>query len=115
MAQRILLACILSLSVSCSVAEAGPCSTQEEEQAEYVAATATSWQELHQQFLRYGHCGDGAIAEGFSEAVTVLLAERWHTLEELYAMRRADPKFQDFVLRHINETVIGFSVGNASG
>lgn len=105
MAQRILLAWILSFSVSCSLAETRLCSPQEEEQAEYVAATATSWQELHQQFLRYGHCDDGAIAEGFSEAVTVLLAERWHTLKELYAMRRADPKFQDFVLRHINETV----------
>ncbi|UGQ45402.1 hypothetical protein [Massilia endophytica] len=105
MAQRMLLAWILSFSVSCSLAETRLCSPQEEEQAEYVAATATSWQELYQQFLRYGHCDDGAIAEGFSEAVTVLLAEHWHAVKELDAMRRSDPGFQAFVFRHINETV----------
>ena len=86
-----------------SVADTRICT--EAEAAETIAATAGSWRQLHQQFGRYAHCDDGAIAEGFSESVTVLLAKHWDDLQELGMVVTSDNAFRKFVIRHIDETV----------
>jgi len=83
------------------------CTKEEAQAAEAVAATARSWRQLHQQFERYSHCDDGAIAEGFSESVTLLLAEHWRDIRQLETILRSDPTFREFVIRHIDETVPG--------
>jgi len=79
--------------------------TMEEAIAAEMAATAQSWEQLHQQFKHYSHCDDGAIGEGFSESVTLLLAEHWRDIQQLETILRHDSAFRKFVLRHINETV----------
>lgn len=54
---------------------------------------------------KYGHCDDGAIAEGFSEAVARLLVDRWPTLPALAKLAARDPALTQFVLRHVDATL----------
>lgn len=86
-------------------ADSRMCSKEEAQEAESVAATANSWQQLYQQYKLYAHCDDGAIAEGFSEAVTRLLSDRWRDIRELEAILKDARRFRDFVVRHVDETV----------
>jgi hypothetical protein len=105
---NILLLPVLFLISTTSYVSAGTriCSKQESvEEAEGLATTAKSWGELHQQFKRYIHCDDGAIAEGFSESISVLLAEQWKDIGQLGDVLKSDPDFQKFVIRHIDETI----------
>lgn len=83
----------------------GLCTAEEAQQAEAVSASATSWRQLHRQFEQYAHCDDGAIAEGFSESITLLLADHWETLRQIEPMIVAEPPFREFIVRHIDETV----------
>ena len=69
------------------------------------AAGLTSWRALHTSFVKYRHCDDGAIAEGYSESVTLLLADHWKSLPDLGRLTEKDKEFEKFVLRHVNETV----------
>ncbi len=73
--------------------------------AEDVAGTARSWEQLYFVFQKYGHCDDGSIGEGFSESVTLLLADRWREMPQLRVILKSTPAFRDFVIRHIDETV----------
>ena len=88
-------------------AQADPplCNREDAQAAEAIVAVAKSWRQLHQQFERYAYCDDGAIAEGFSESITLLLAERWGTVWQLEPMVASDPAFRKFIIRHIDETV----------
>ena len=87
-----------------TLAETRICTKEESIEAEGLA-TAQSWDELHQQFKRYVHCDDGAIGEGFSESVSILLAEHWGDIGQLGAILKSDPAFRKFVIQHINDTV----------
>ena len=69
------------------------------------AATLMSWRAVHDSFLKYRHCDDGAIGEGYSESVTLLLADHWDTLPELGRFAGKDKDFEKFVVRHVDETV----------
>ena len=98
--------CIIEMCWTPNVLAASQiCSSEDAEVAESVAAMARSWGQLHQQFERYAHCDDGAIAEGFSESVSILLARQWKDIRQLNVIVRSDPAFRTFVIRHINETV----------
>lgn len=88
---------------SIALAEKRPCTKEEAQSAEAVAATVNSWAQLKEQFDHYSHCDDGAIAEGFSESVSLLLADQWRDIPQLAEMR-PQPAFREFVLRHIDET-----------
>ncbi|WP_322081044.1 hypothetical protein [Burkholderia sp. BCC1972] len=81
------------------------CTAEEAQKAEAVAAVGRSWKELHLQFLQYAHCDDGAIAEGFSESITLLLADHWETVRQIEPMIAPDPAFRKFIIRHIDEAV----------
>lgn len=62
-----------------------------------------SWGSLHKSFQRYvPRCDDGFIAEGYTEAVVVLLAKHWPSLHELASVTKRNPAFAKFVLRHID-------------
>lgn len=98
-------ACLLVLyRAPTASAETRACTAKEAQEAGALAATATSWKKLHQQFEHYGHCDDGEIAEGFSESVTVLLDERWGNIKQLPPIIKSDPAFRTFIIRHINES-----------
>lgn len=88
-----------------ALADVRVCTQQEAQEAESVAATAKSWRQLHRQFQHYAHCDDGAIAEGFSESVSILLAEHWKNIGQLEAILKSDLAFRKFVIKHIDDTV----------
>lgn len=90
---------------SLALADKKFCTKEEAQSAEAVAATADSWEQLKERIDRYSHCDDGAIAEGFSESVSRLLADQWRDIRQLDEIVRTQSAFRMFVLRHIDETV----------
>lgn len=100
--------CLFLLASVCAEAARGAplaCTPEEAQAAEASSAVATSWKTLHRQFRLYRNCDDGAIAEGFSEAVTRLLADRWVTVRDLAPMIASDRAFGRFIVTHVDETV----------
>jgi len=88
-----------------AVANQKPCTTSEEKQALDEADSQKDWDALHRSFIRFGHCDDGAIAEGYSDTVGRLLARDWEHIGTLGKLFVSDKKFESFVLRHIDETL----------
>ena len=82
-----------------------PCTTAEEKQALDEADQLKDWDALHRSFIRFAHCDDGAIAEGYSDTVGRLLARDWGHVGILAKLVGSDKKFESFVLRHIDETL----------
>lgn len=86
-----------------------PCTQAEAQLAEAGIDTAgRSWADLHDQYVKFAKraaCDDGAIAEGFSDAVGNLLARGWKELPKLARLINADPDFLAFVVKHIDLTI----------
>lgn len=84
------------------------CSTVEEmDSADTVISSIKNWQDVHSFFATLKQCDDGGMAEGISDAVVKLLANKWDSVEELAILTRQDKNFQEWVLIHINATVNG--------
>jgi hypothetical protein len=49
------------------------CSLDQEIAAESSAGTLRNWAEVYSSFERFGHCDDGAIADGYSESISKIL------------------------------------------
>jgi len=60
---------------------------------------------LQRFYRRFGHCDDGAVAEGASEAVARLLVDHWGEIAALDRLTRSDAGFGRFVFRHIDATL----------
>lgn len=87
------------------VAHSDECSPMEAYAAETVVDYLDNWANLHRAYSQFAKCDDGAIAEGFSDVVTKLLSRQWRSLPDLTKIIGADPTFEQFVLRHLDETV----------
>jgi hypothetical protein len=96
--------CCLAFAASSEAAETPACTRQEASEAEVSASAVTSWSGMLSSFRKYGHCDDGAIAEGYSAAVVALLADRWGDITVLQEMVSRDSVFGRFVIRHIDDT-----------
>jgi len=59
----------------------------------------------YQWFTRFSQCDDGGIAEGYSDAIGKLLADKWNQFPDLVKLAGKDKSFQSFVLRHLDETL----------
>jgi hypothetical protein len=81
------------------------CSDTEAQRVESEAVMLRSWDDLYGSYKRYTHCDDGAIAEGYSEAVARIIVDHWNTLSRLADITRKDTDFRRFVLKHIDETL----------
>jgi len=68
-------------------------------------ATPKTWADLYKSFRSFHQCDDGAVAEVFSDAVAILLADHWETIRDLNALVKAHPSFGKFVLRHTDVTM----------
>jgi hypothetical protein len=82
-----------------------PCTKQQAMQAEADTDHLTNWNAVYQSFTRFSQCDDGAIAEGYSDAVGKLLADNWKQFPDLVKLASSDQRFQTFVVHHIDETV----------
>ena len=67
-----------------------------------LADRLSSWTEVYNSFNLYGHCDDGAIAEAYSDAIAIRLAEHWSSVNELLRYTRVNRSFDDFVIRHVD-------------
>jgi hypothetical protein len=80
------------------------CTETEAIAAETVSSGLKSWTSIYDSFKRFGHCDDGAVAEGYSDSVVRTLASCWNQLGTLQKLASSDDKFHEFVLRHIDAT-----------
>jgi multidrug efflux pump subunit AcrB len=81
------------------------CTNEQARKAEEEADTLKSWQLVHLSFENYARCDDGAIAEGYSDSISRLLADQWQQFENLQELAGQDPPFKEFVLRHVDESI----------
>jgi hypothetical protein len=65
---------------------------------------AKSWADLRRWFTGYADCDDGGLAEGVSDDVAIYLARKWRDLPKLEYEIKREPRFREFVLRHIDAT-----------
>jgi hypothetical protein len=100
---RLLIIALTLLNAAAS--NARECTQLDAYAAEAVVDYLDSWRSLHRAFTQFRHCDDAAIAEGFSEAVARLLADKWSELRQFQALAVKEPEFEKFVLRHIDDTV----------
>lgn len=78
------------------------CSNNEADNAEHSVDHLENWKNVYDSYQKYGACDDGAVAEGYSYSVARLLQTRWRSTLDLYRLAERDPKFEAFVLEHIN-------------
>jgi hypothetical protein len=64
----------------------------------------TSWEQLSQHWSTKGACDDGYFAEGYSELVVHLFANKWDEFREFAKVARTRPEFYSWVIKHIDET-----------
>lgn len=81
------------------------CTPKDAEAADEMVDHLDSWEKVESARKQFGHCDDGSIAEGNSEAVARLLVDRWDTLPALTELIKRDPALKRFVLRHIDSTL----------
>jgi hypothetical protein len=93
------------MATTAATTQASECSKSQALAAENEASQLAAWAAVHKSYLSYAQCDDGAIGEGYSESVTSLLANHWATLPSLAQLAARDPRFLQFVVRHIDETV----------
>jgi hypothetical protein len=88
----------------CLPAQGKVCTEAEAQKAMDESDRLTSWNSAYQFFKSFQHCDDGAIADGYSDAVAKLLAKDWKHLSVLNDLVSKDKDFKEFVFRHIDET-----------
>ena len=81
------------------------CNEKDAEAADMAVDNLTSWQAIQQNAVKYGHCDDGSIAEGNSEAVARMLVDKWDEIGALQLLVSHDEAFKNYVLMHINSTL----------
>ena len=86
-------------------AEKHPCTVAEGSRALYETVMLRSWDALYRSYKEFGHCDDGAIAEGYSESVARILADHWNTLPRLAELAGKDAGFRTFVIKHLDATL----------
>jgi hypothetical protein len=106
---------VLIVTVSTAMASSSMCSQEvpkkkvcTEKDASLAIEASTSpnnWEAMYQVFKKFGHCDDGAMAEGYDDTVVRLLAKDWEHVDALIRLVASDNLFERFVLRHISETV----------
>jgi hypothetical protein len=82
-----------------------PCTEAEAKQAEKGVDSLTDWDSVYRAYKKFSQCDDGAIAEGYSDAVGRLLANDWKNFHRLQVLVKTDQPFLQFVLKHIDATL----------
>jgi len=97
------LQCSFYSAASTASQSAGQCTDAEASEAEDRLDHLIDWDHVYDAFKPFGHCDDGALAEGFSAAVAQLLTTKWETAERLSRLAAKDRKFARFVLLHVDD------------
>jgi hypothetical protein len=94
----------LPLFLFATSAQQKECTHEEAKTAIDQADQLKDWRSAYEFFKHFGHCDDGAIAEGYSDSVAKLLAKDWKHLGILNDLISNHKDFKNFVFRHIDET-----------
>lgn len=81
------------------------CTPSDANAADKATDTLTNWRIINQNRVKFGHCDEGGVAEGNSEAVARLLVDHWDSLAELNTLSSNTPALKKYVLRHIDSTL----------
>jgi hypothetical protein len=96
----------LLVAALAQVANAKECTQTEAYAAELVTDYLDSWKNVNLAFREFGHCDDGAIGEGFDEAISLLWANQWKKLPEMLKDAKENKEFKAFIYKRIwSETV----------
>ena len=98
-------ALLLGTSAFASGTSKKPCTENEAVQAENSVDSLTDWDRVYRAYKNFSQCDDGAIAEGYSDAVGKLLANDWTNFDRLRTLAKTDRGFLQFVLKHIDATL----------
>jgi hypothetical protein len=82
-----------------------PCTKSEARQAEKDVDSLSNWDGVYRAYTKFSQCDDGAIAEGYSDAVGKLLADDWANFKRFLTLSKTDRGFSRFVVRHIDATL----------
>ena len=101
--QRVLLCSVMTL---CALPlQAKTCTAKQADAADRQIDQLDSWIKIDGFIKQFGHCDDGSIAEGASEAVARLLVDQWATLPTLARLSKRNRNLMPFVLRHLDATL----------
>jgi len=81
------------------------CTIEQAKEIEEKASTLKTWDQVFNAWQLFNHCDDGAIAEGFSESITLILFNHWAEKGHLIELIKENPDFEKFILKHIDQTV----------
>jgi len=95
---------LLSISPRTVDAQTPACDDALAARAEVDADYLKTWEQIYDWFKRYSTCNEGAPAEGYSDAVVRMLADRWNQLPTLQTLVARDERFGEFVFKHIDAT-----------
>ena len=95
---------VLGLAQSNSATD-HPCTASAAIQADEDVDHLSDWDHVYRSYQRFSQCDDGSVAEGYSDAIAKLLADKWDSFHRLVALSKGNRRFQRFVLQHINTTV----------
>ncbi len=99
------LVAFCTLATGYSMAEKNLCGRTEAMRAETATDQLKTWNSVYRFYKRFSQCDDGSIGEGISDAVAKLLANRWETFETFAKLGSRDKGFEEFVVRHVDETI----------
>lgn len=106
MIKKITTILLLVMSVFATTASADNCTNMEAYAAETVTGYLDSWENVKKAYEQFRHCDDGAIAEGFDEAISLLWENQWDKLPEMLKYTSENKGFKVFIYKRIwSETV----------
>jgi hypothetical protein len=81
------------------------CSMKLEQRADdSLINAAGNWPSLLKHQRTFASCDDGALAEGYSDAVVTLFANQWDQFGVFVALSERHPDFRRWAIRHIDAT-----------
>jgi hypothetical protein len=101
----VLLGTVLTINGFAQESPKRGCTQQEAKQADKEIDLLKDWDHIHHWYQNFRQCDDGYFAEGVSDAVARLLADDWSHFTRLLSLTKTDKQFQQFVLKHIDETI----------
>ena len=82
------------------------CTDQEWQQADNRLKQLKNWSSVEAYYAHYKQCDYGYIAEGSTDAISVLMTEQWASLPQLNSgIKKQGAGYKPFVLSHISEII----------
>ena len=80
------------------------CTDKEWQQADSMLKQLKSWSSVEDYYAHYKQCDYGYIAEGSTDAISVLMTEQWASLSQFNSgIKKQGAGYKTFVLGHISE------------